>query len=157
MTLKNLLIAAFSLVLFSCSKSSNHENSTSDTSVSVEEKPMDALDTTGGKGVFFVELKDSQGVMSPLLVKMGVNGMQVEKAGAINSLSGHHHLIIDGDFIEEKNIVPLDDTHLHFGQAQTETEIKLTPGYHKLTLQFANGVHSSYGGRWSKSITVLVK
>ena len=37
--------------------------------------------------------------------------------------------------------IPFDDTHLHFGKGQTEASITLSPGKHKLTLQFANALH----------------
>jgi hypothetical protein len=151
-----LLIVLF-FTLFSCSNSSHENTMADDTSAVEEENTLDLLDTTGGKGVFFENLKDSEVVKSPLLVKMGVIGMEVEAAGAINPLKGHHHIIIDGTAIEYQNPVPLDDAHLHFGKGQLEAELKLTPGFHTLTLQFANGVHSSYGPRWAKTITVEVK
>ena len=53
--------------------------------------------------------------------------------------------------------------HIHYGKAQTETEteaeaeVKLAPGTYKLTAQFANGAHQSYGEALSHSITVMVK
>ena len=37
--------------------------------------------------------------------------------------------------------IPFDETHLHYGKGQTEAAITLTPGKHKLTLQFANALH----------------
>ena len=83
--------------------------------------------------------------------------MEIENAGPITELKGHHHIIIDGAALDEGQGVPLDETNLHFGKGQTEAEIKLAPGYHTLTLQFANGVHASYGPRWSRTITVKVK
>ena len=43
--------------------------------------------------------------------------------------------------------IPFDDTHLHFGKGQTEASIVLTPGKHKLTLQFANALHKRCGAR----------
>ena len=49
-----------------------------------------------------------------------------------------------------------DRTHIHFGGGQTEADVELTPGEHTLTLQFANGMHQSYGADWSKTITVTV-
>ena len=155
--MKNLIVLSVLCVLFSCSSNKDTSNSETDTTVLEEETPVDALDTTGKKGVFFTELKDSQEVKSPVIVKMGVTGMELEKAGSINSLKGHHHIIIDGQATPEDQPVILDETHLHYGQAQTEAEIKLTPGYHTLTLQFANGVHASYGPRWSRTITLKVK
>ena len=54
-------------------------------------------------------------------------------------------------------LAPKDATHIHFGKGQTVDTLALTPGTHTLTLQFANGVHESYGKDWSKTITVEVE
>jgi len=156
--MKKIIYLTVFASLFSCS--SNQPSSDVQTETSIRQEDMaapDPLDTTGGKGVFFVDLKDSQDVKSPLLVKMGVKGMDVEAAGPVNNLKGHHHIIIDGAAIAEGAGVPLDETNLHFGKGQTESELKLTKGFHTLTLQFANGVHGSYGPRWSRTITVNAK
>ncbi|MBP6707250.1 MAG: DUF4399 domain-containing protein, partial [Achromobacter sp.] len=40
---------------------------------------------------------------------------------------------------------------------QTETELKLAPGKHTLTMQFADGAHRSYGPDLSSTISVTVK
>ena len=53
--------------------------------------------------------------------------------------------------------IPANETHIHYGKGQTEATIELSPGKHTLTLQFANGIHQSYGEAWSKTITVNVK
>ena len=49
-------------------------------------------------------------------------------------------------------MVPFDDNHMHFGKGQTQTELSLPAGKYKLTMQFANGAHQSYGTKLSKSI-----
>jgi Domain of unknown function (DUF4399) len=53
--------------------------------------------------------------------------------------------------------IPFSDTHIHFGKGQTEAELKLAPGVYKLTMQFANKDHNSYGKEMSQTITVTVK
>jgi hypothetical protein len=53
-------------------------------------------------------------------------------------------------------VVPKDETHIHYGQGQTEAEVPLAPGPHALTLQFADGNHVSYGEQLSSTITVTV-
>jgi hypothetical protein len=83
--------------------------------------------------------------------------MDVEAAGKINEGKGHHHIIIDGSYIEKGQMVPKDETHIHFGKGQTSDTLKLSEGSHTLTLQFANGAHESYGKDWSKTITVNVE
>jgi len=111
-----------------------------------------------GAKVFFKNLKDGQTVSSPVKVEMGIEGLKLDTAGAIVSGSGHHHLLIDaGDSIPAGTVVPKDSTHLHFGKAQSSTEVKLTPGKHVLTLQFADGIHRSYGSQLATTINVTVK
>ncbi len=107
-------------------------------------------------GVYFVNLTDGQEVSSSVLVEMGVNGMEIEPAGEVSKGVGHHHIIIDGGFLPTGETIPADKTHIHYGKGQTEATIELTPGEHTLTLQFANGLHQSYGEQWSKTITVNV-
>ncbi|WP_317203583.1 DUF4399 domain-containing protein [Janthinobacterium sp.] len=107
--------------------------------------------------VAFVEPQDGATVSSPFKVKFAVSGMEVNPAGAIVPNSGHHHLLINAAPIKAGEAVPFDETHLHFGKGQTETEVKLAPGVYTLTLQFANGAHQSYGPELSKTIKVTVK
>jgi hypothetical protein len=108
--------------------------------------------------VFFKNLKDGETVKSPLKVEFGVSGIGLDTAGPIKMNSGHHHLLIDaGDSVAMGTVVPKDSTHLHFGKAQTGTTITLTPGKHTLALQYADGIHRSYGSKLSAAITVNVK
>jgi hypothetical protein len=109
------------------------------------------------QSVDFTEPKDGAVVSSPFKVKFAVTGMEVKPAGTMDNNTGHHHLIINGDSLKTGESVPFDETHLHFGKGQTETEVKLPPGTYKLTMQFANGAHQSYGPGLSKTITVTVK
>ncbi|HXB06230.1 MAG TPA: DUF4399 domain-containing protein [Puia sp.] len=111
-----------------------------------------------GAKVFFKNLKNGQTVTSPFKVEMGLEGLKLDTAGAIVAGSGHHHLLIDaGDSIPAGTVVPKDSTHLHFGKAQSSTEVKLAPGKHVLTLQFADGIHRSYGSQLATTINVTVK
>ena len=109
------------------------------------------------QGVYLVAPADGATVTSPFKVQFGVKGMSVKPAGELVAGTGHHHLIINADAIPKGAVVPLDATHLHFGKGQTETELKLDPGTYKLTMQFADGLHLSYGKALSTTITVTVK
>ena len=104
-----------------------------------------------------VEPADGATVTSPFKVRFGVQGMAVAAAGEIVADSGHHHLLINSDAIPAGESVPFSERHLHFGKGQTEAEVKLSPGTYKLTAQFANGAHQSYGKTMSQTITVTVK
>ena len=112
-----------------------------------------------GAKVYFKNLKDGASVKSPLKVQFGVDGIKLDTAGPIVAGSGHHHLLIDAEDSLRcwHSVVKKDSTHLHFGKAQTETTVTLAPGKHKLTLQYADGIHRSYGGQLSKRINVTVK
>ena len=90
-------------------------------------------------------------------VRFGVKGMAVAPAGAIVADSGHNHLLINQMPVPQGQSVPFDDQHRHFGAAQTEAMITLPPGQYKLTSQFANGAHQSYGPAMSSSIQITVK
>ncbi len=109
--------------------------------------------------VSFVSPKNTEVVGTTFKVTFGLTGMKLRPAGedAKDKTTGHHHLIIDGDFVPEGQVVPNDDTHKHFGKGQTETEITLPKGKHKLTLQLADGSHMSYGKNLSTTIEVTVK
>lgn len=90
-------------------------------------------------------------------IKMVAEGIAVKPAGAIEAGSGHHHILIDGEPLAKGTVVPKDDTHLHFGAGQTEAVVALAPGEHTLTLQFADGIHRSYGPELSASVKVKVE
>lgn len=110
-----------------------------------------------GVGVYFVEPAHGAVVSSPFKVRFGVQGMEVKPAGDQVSGQGHHHLLINRASPPKGEIIPADDAHIHFGKAQTEAEVKLPPGTYKLTMQFADGFHLSYGKDMSATITVTVK
>jgi hypothetical protein len=107
--------------------------------------------------VDFAEPKDGEVVASPFKVKFIVEGMTITPAGIKTPDTGHHHLLINAESIKAGEVIPADEKHLHFGKGQTETIVTLPPGKYKLTLQFANGLHESYGEEMSKSIEVEVK
>jgi len=168
---KKILIPIFAIVFVACNNSSNKETeTTTDTAnkITTEDTThnMTAMTTSvpelpavpDGARVFFKNLKNNETVSSPVKVKMGVDKMKVDTTGPIVAASGHFHIFIDAeDSLASGVIVPKDSTHLHYGKAQTEADVPLTPGKHKLTLQFADGLHRSYGSRLATTINVNVK
>ncbi len=108
-------------------------------------------------GVWFMEPQNGATVGQTFKVKFGVKGMDVEPAGEQNKDKGHHHLLVNLNSKPAGEIIPFDDQHIHFGKGQTEAEVKLPPGQYKLTMQFADGFHLSYGPAMSTSINVMVK
>jgi Domain of unknown function (DUF4399) len=89
-----------------------------------------------GAKVYFINLKNGQDVTSPFLVQFGLSGMGVAPAGVEKANTGHHRLLIDtalsGDALKQP--IPMEDTHRHFGNGQTEAMITLPPGKHTLQL-----------------------
>ena len=141
-TLNNikLIILLFAIVISAC-QSSTQSNEKAVTEPSV----------------FFKNIQNGAVLSSPFIVDMGVDGMEVEPSGKINTNKGHHHIIINKTFIEDGQIIPVDKQHIHFGGGQTQTELDLEAGNYSLTLQFADGMHQSYGEKMSKTINVTVR
>jgi len=108
-------------------------------------------------GVFFTSPKNNATVNQEFKVVMDVKGMNIRPAGNMTENTGHHHLLIDQPPIANGIAIPKSPKHLHFGKGQMETIVKLPPGKHTLTLQFANGAHQSYGAKMRNTITVNVK
>ncbi len=169
MKMKLFIAAIFIGTLVSCNNAADDKgNETDTTKMEMDHDGMDHSPTTGGvpaipeipegAKVVFANLKDNATISSPFELQMGVEGMRIDTAGPVVAGSGHHHLIIDGaDYLEKGSIVPKDSTNIHFGKGQTEYELILSPGKHKLTLQLADGLHRSYGEQLSASIMVNVK
>lgn len=112
-----------------------------------------------GARVYFKNVKNNSTVSSPLKVEFGIENIQIDTAGPVVAGSGHHHLFVDAeDSLAAGTVIPKDATHLHFGKGQTQIDsLKLSAGQHKLTLQFADGLHRSYGGKLATTINVIVK
>ena len=104
-----------------------------------------------------VEPKDNAVVASPFAVRFQVQGMKVEPAGTVVQGAGHHHLLVNMEPIPKGEEIPFTKRHLHFGQGQTDARVNLPPGVYKLTAQFADGEHKSYGSEYSHAITLTVK
>jgi hypothetical protein len=166
--------AILMIALASCNSGSNETTPTADSTTTQSDSTKMMADTSHGTmamgssdelpgipegaKVSFKNLKDGQTVSSPVKVEMVAKNIAVDSAGKIRPASGHFHLLVDaGDSTASGVVVPKDSTHLHFGMAQKETSVKLTPGKHRLAIQFADGIHRSYGSKLASAITVDVK
>ena len=109
------------------------------------------------QSVSLLEPVNGATVPTTFKVRFGVKGMAVAPAGEIVANSGHNHLLINQMPVKAGESVPFDEQHRHFGAGQTEAMITLPPGQYKLTSQFANGAHQSYGAPMSATIQVTVK
>jgi len=167
---KKMLIPFLVIILIACNNSGNDTSTTNDsTEKKKSEDSMHNMTTTTavvpelpavpeGAKVYFKNLKNNASVSSPVKVVMAVDNMRIDTAGPIIAGSGHYHIFIDAeDSLASSTMIPKDSTHLHYGKGQTEATVPLSPGKHKLTLQFADGLHRSYGSRLATTITVNVK
>ncbi|MGY8987337.1 MAG: DUF4399 domain-containing protein [Flavobacteriales bacterium] len=148
----NLFVASslmFTLILSSCTSEQEQKVQT--------QKPEVEVEKIYNASVFFQNLKDGDTLSSPFTVDMGVEGMEVEAAGAFKEGFGHHHIIVNCTHITEDSIVPADEKHIHFGKGQKNTDLELAAGNYCLTLQFADGFHKSYGEELSKTINIVVE
>ena len=150
--MKNLIYYSLILIFFTACTSGTNQESTNESEDQSTEETVEMAPAS----VSFILPHEGDTVSSPVRVTMGVTGMEIEPAGEVREGFGHHHLIIDGSFIPAGEIVPADSTHIHYGQGQTEVEIELSPGNHTITMQFADGVHASFGEDLSATINVVV-
>lgn len=121
--------------------------------------------------VFIVSPADGATVDKTFTVKFGIEGMELKPAGDATPHSGHHHLLVDVDkapaadqvlptslMPENGQPLPAGPQVLHFGKAQTETQLTLAPGKHTLQLVLGDKFHVPFKPSVeSKKITVTVK
>ena len=107
-------------------------------------------------GVWFIEPKDGAQVTSPVKVVMGMKGMTIKASGKVVKGTGHHHIMINRGPMRKGKVIPTDAMHPHYGKGQTEASLKLAPGDYKLTMQFADGLHRSFGPKWAATISIKV-
>lgn len=107
--------------------------------------------------VYFIEPKDGAEVVSPVKVVMGVEGMKIKPSEeGVVAGTGHHHILLNQGPMRGGKVIPTDKTHLHYGKGQTEAAIKLDPGEYTLTMQFADGLHRSFGKKMAHTIKIKV-
>lgn len=93
--------------------------------------------------VTFLEPTDGAKLTGAVKVRMEAVGFTIEPAGEVKAGAGHFHIIVDGDCVAVGQVIPKDDTHLHYGMAQTEAELTLAAGNHTLCLQAGDGAHTA--------------
>ena len=133
---------------FSCSDKKKKESSVND---------VNDINDVVTKNVFFKWPKDGSTVASPVFIDMGVEGMMIEPAGIVKEGYGHHHILINQKFWPEGEVIPTSDSTIHFGKGQTDVSLELDPGRYIISLQFADGVHVSFGELMSESIEINVE
>jgi len=116
--------------------------------------------SSGAPRVFFVEPTDGATVKSPVKLRFGIENYELSAVPkgditAARPSMGHHHVGVDTDCLPAGSVIPKANPWVHHGGAQTEMDMQLTPGKHKLTLQLGDDTHTTIAGLCS-SITVNV-
>ncbi|GLQ97672.1 DUF4399 domain-containing protein [Dyella mobilis] len=127
--------------------------------VAAEAPSLPATKAPAGAEVYIISPQDGATVPQTFTVRFGLKGMGVAPAGVVREGTGHHHLLVDvKDLPPAGQPIPKDAQHLHFGEGQTETTLKLTPGTHTLQLELGDSNHIPFDPPLvSKPITVHVK
>lgn len=149
--MRNLILIIIAAVVYACNSPKKQEEK-------IEEKLIAAkTEKADSAYVYFKHPQNGATVASPVFIEMGVSGMQIEPAGAVKEGFGHHHILINQSSWPTGNVIPMSDSTLHFGKGQTDTNLELPAGEYTISLQFADGVHSSYGPDMASSISITVE
>ncbi|WP_085630116.1 DUF4399 domain-containing protein [Pseudomonas sp. R16(2017)] len=118
-----------------------------------------ATPAPAGASVNIVEPTSGAVVEGKFKVKFEVKGIALAPAGNPTANTGHHHLLVDAEsIVPAGQPIPTDDKHMHFGKAQTETELELKPGQHTLQLELGDKNHMAFDPPIvSEKITITVK
>jgi hypothetical protein len=120
-----------------------------------------ATAATSKPRVFFVEPKTGATVKSPVHLKFGITSYKIAAVpdGEVKTARpgvGHFHVGVDTPCVASgATIVKGTPSWVHFGKGDSEIDMQLTPGKHKLALQFADDLHNAIKGLCT-AITVNV-
>ena len=151
-----LPVVGMALLLVACGTNEEAPKTDAHDQHQHESMAPEAMDDAIGS-VFFENLEAGDTVENPIYITFGVEGMEVRPAGEIVEGTGHHHLLIGNAFLAKGEVVPANSENIHYGGGQVSDTVTLPLGEVRLGMQFANGVHASYGRDMSASIKVYVK
>jgi hypothetical protein len=164
MIVRQLHWQAFGLAILLASAACGGSEPESTTSTSTTPAPAPAATApkpaSSSPRVFFVEPTDGATVKSPVKLRFGIESYELAAVppGDVTSARkgmGHHHVGVDTECLPVGTVIPKANPWVHHGGAQTEMDMQLTPGKHRLTLQLGDDTHTTVEGLCS-SITVNV-
>ena len=101
---------------------------------------------------------DGRTLSAPVHVTFAAENFTIEPAGEVKAGAGHLHIMVDTDCVPAGTVIPNDESHLHYGKAQTEAEVALAPGPHTLQLVLGDHAHIPFDPVISsEKITITVK
>jgi len=119
------------------------------------------VEAQGKPRIFFVEPKNGATVKSPVHLKFGIENYKIAAVpeGDVKTARpgvGHYHVGVDtGCLKPAETIVKGTPSWIHFGKGDSEIDMQLTPGKHRLSLQLGDDLHNTVKGLCS-TITVNV-
>jgi hypothetical protein len=98
--------------------------------------PRETEDGAAGEGASpsdatasIAEPKDGATVARRFAIGMTAEGIEIEPAASgVNDGAGHFHVMIDSPCLDEGEVIPKDDRHVHFGGGQLGGQLFLEPG-----------------------------
>ena len=112
--------------------------------------------------IFFVAPKNGASVKSPVHLKFGIENYKIAPVpdGDVKTARagvGHYHVGVDTGCLKPGDtIVKGTPSWIHFGKGDSEIDMQLTPGKHRLALQLGDDLHNTVKGLCS-TITVNVQ
>ncbi len=145
---KEANVAAVLAMTLGVAVSCGGQEGTPDDAAAAGEAPM---------SVRIVEPADGAQVTNPFRVRFEVDGLAIVPAGEQGARTGHHHLLVDVDEPAPGTPIPSIDGYLHYGQAQTELELTLEPGEHRLIAVVGDFAHIPLVPNVTDTIRVVVR
>lgn len=134
-----VIIAASSLV--ACSGDGSDAGQQDSSGVGQEDLMSGEVPDSGS--VSLVSPEEGTSSPSPVQLVMKAESFVIEPAGAVRDGAGHFHVMIDVGCVSPGQVIATDAQHVHFGTAQTEAPLELSPGEHSLCLQAGDGAHTA--------------
>lgn len=99
------------------------------------------IDYDDDASVGFETPTDGATAANGVTASMTAENFTIEESGEIADNAGHFHIMVDEGAVETGEVIPSDETHLHFGDGSSRTVLDLDPGTYELTLQVGDGQH----------------
>jgi len=102
----------------------------------------DRTPSAAGASIAFANLADGDVVPPSFVVRFTISGMGIAPAGSQIENTGHFHLLIDlPELPALDQPLPANDLIRHYGKGQTQAELDLPEGEHRLQLLLADYAH----------------
>ncbi|HEX9682835.1 MAG TPA: DUF4399 domain-containing protein [Acidimicrobiales bacterium] len=115
--------------------------SSDDDDPAIETGDGDGTEQMDDAAVSFGSPADGDEVSSPVALTFTATGIEIHPAADAVEDGKHFHVMIDTDCVAEGEVIAADESHVHFGDGSTETELELEAGSHTLCLQAADNDH----------------